>query len=139
MDRRMVVLVLAALALLAPSSARAEEDTAPPAEKPKAETAPLATKPGYVQLFFTSFFGEGLRFNNPYRLATPLGGDAESVSRTAPYVDIGFAATFGHPLGLQHGAALRTTVAALAERLTGAPGSAPALILYGPLAEDDLG
>ena len=33
----------------------------------------------------------------------------------------------------------RTTVALLAEQLQGAPGTAPALILYGPLAEDDLG
>ena len=33
----------------------------------------------------------------------------------------------------------RTTVSLLAEQLQGAPGTAPALILYGPLAEDDLG
>jgi hypothetical protein len=33
------------------------------------------------------------------------------VSRTAGYVDVGFGATFGNPLGLQHGASLRTTVA----------------------------
>ena len=33
----------------------------------------------------------------------------------------------------------RTTVSVLAEQLRGAPGTAPALILYGPLAEDDLG
>ena len=30
---------------------------------------------------------------------------------------------------------VRTTVAELAERLSGDPGTAPALILYGPLAE----
>lgn len=34
------------------------------------------------------------------------------MSRTAAYVDLGLAATFGDPLGLQHGASLRTTVAA---------------------------
>jgi len=84
-------------------------DAAP--EKPKPEPDPFRTKPGYVQLFVTSFLGDGLRFNNPYRLATPLGDDAESVSRTAPYIDIGLAATFGNPLGLQHGAALRTSAA----------------------------
>ena len=33
----------------------------------------------------------------------------------------------------------RTTVSVLAEQLRGASGTAPALILYGPLAEDDLG
>jgi hypothetical protein len=55
--------------------------------------------------------GPGLRFNTPYRLATPLGSDAESVSRTAGYVDIGLAGTIGNPLGIQHGFALRTTIA----------------------------
>ena len=110
MDGRGFALIFAALAIAAPSVARADDDSAPPAEKP--EPDPFATKPGYVQLFFTSFFGDGLRFNNPYRLATPLGDDAESLSRTAPYVDIGLAATFGHPLGVQHGGALRTSVAA---------------------------
>ena len=81
------------------------------AEKPKPEPDPFRTRPGYVQLFLTTFLGDGLRFNNPYRLSTPLGNDAESVSRTAPYVDIGVAATFGNPLGYQHGAALRTSAA----------------------------
>ena len=95
-----------------PAVAHADDDGAAPAEKPQPEPDPLGTKPGYVQLFFTSFLGEGLRFNNPYRLASPLGDDAESLSTTAPYVDIGIAATFGHPLGIQHGAALRTSVAA---------------------------
>jgi hypothetical protein len=91
--------------------AQADDDDAPHAEKPAPEPDPFRTKPGYAQLFATTFFGEGLRFNNPYRLATPIGGDAESLSLTAPYVDVGLAATFGNPLGLQHGAALRTTVA----------------------------
>ena len=94
-----------------PGVACAEDDGTPPIERPKPEPDPLGTKPSYAQLFFTSFFGEGLRFNNPYRLATPVGNDAESVSTTAPYVDIGIAVTLGHPLGIQHGAALRTSVA----------------------------
>ena len=72
---------------------------------------PFATKSGYAQLFVSVMGGTGLRFNNPYRLATPLGDDAESVSRTAGYVDIGLAGTLGNPLGFQHGFALRTTVA----------------------------
>ena len=110
MRRRILALTLAALALAAPP-ARADDDVPPPAEKPKPEQ-PFETKAGYLQLFFTSFLGDGLRFNNPYRLATPLGSDAESLSRTAPYIDIGLAATFGNPLGLQHGGALRTSVAA---------------------------
>jgi hypothetical protein len=52
-----------------------------------------------------------LRFNNPYRLSTPLGSTAESVSRTAAYVDLGIAATLGNPVGFQHGLALRLTLA----------------------------
>lgn len=70
---------------------------------------PFATKAGYGQLFATALVGDGLRFNNPYRLSTPLGRDAESVSRTAAYVDLGIAATFESPLGLQHGGALRAS------------------------------
>lgn len=80
------------------------------AEREKEE--PFRTKDGYAQLFVSVMGGTGLRFNNPYRLATPLGDDAESVSRTAGYVDIGIAATVGNPLGIQHGFAMRTTVAA---------------------------
>jgi hypothetical protein len=70
---------------------------------------PFATRPGYGQVFATMYFGDGLRFNNPYRLATPLGGDAESVSRTAAYVDFGMGITFERPLALQHGMALRSS------------------------------
>jgi hypothetical protein len=72
---------------------------------------PFRTKEGYAQLFVSVMGGTGLRFNNPYRLATPLGADAESVSRTAGYLDIGLAGTLGNPLGVQHGFALRTTAA----------------------------
>lgn len=97
----------AALALvLAFAPAAYAEEPAP--ERPAKED-PFATKPGYGQLFLSVMGGTGLRFNNPYRLATPLGADAESASRTNAYVDVGLAMTLGNPLGLQHGAALRTT------------------------------
>jgi hypothetical protein len=106
--------LLAALAIaLAPDVAHAQRafgDEPKPPEKTTPDD-PLATKPGYAQVFATVMTGTGLRFNNPYRLSTPLGDDAESVSRTAAYVDIGLAATLGNPLGFQHGAALRTTAA----------------------------
>lgn len=92
-------LVANLVALGASATARADEDRVPW----------TATKPGYVHLLATSFVGDGLRFNNPYRLATPLGSDAESISRTASYVDFGLAATLGDPLGVQHGAALRVS------------------------------
>ena len=110
--------LVAAFSASAPALAHADDEGTEAlrlaAERPRPERAegdPFRTKPGYLQLFATSYFGDGLRFNNPYRLSTPLGSDAESVSRTAPYLDIGLGATFGHPLGLQHGATLRTAVA----------------------------
>ena len=40
-----------------------------------------------------------------------LGGDAESVSRTAAYGDVGLGLAFGRAEGLQHAGALRTTFA----------------------------
>lgn len=59
----------------------------------------------------TALFGDGLRFNNPYRLSTVLGSDAQSVSRTAAYVDFGLAAAFGDPRSFQHGLAVRASFA----------------------------
>ena len=88
-----------------------ESDSPTPKKRGLDREEPFATKPGYTQLFATVMGGTGLRFNNPYRLATPLGEDAESVSRTAAYIDIGVAMTLGSPLGFQHGASLRTTAA----------------------------
>ena len=89
------------------------DDGEPPRAESRADTEDLARdKEGYTQLFATAFFGDGLRFNNPYRLATPLGDSAESVSRTAMYVDVGFAMSlFGRALGLQHGPVFRMTAA----------------------------
>ncbi len=58
----------------------------------------------------TAFAGDGIRFNNPYRLSTVLGSDAESVSRTSVYVDLGASALFGDPRSFLHGLALRTTI-----------------------------
>ena len=62
-------------------------------------------------VFGTLFFGEGFRFNNPYRLQTQLGDSAKTVSVTAPYVDLGAALAIGETFGFQHGAALNLTVA----------------------------
>lgn len=72
---------------------------------------PFEEAPGYLQLQGSFFVGDGLRFNNPYRLATPLGADAESVSRTSPYVDLGGALLVGRALGFQHGPAIRCSFA----------------------------
>lgn len=59
----------------------------------------------------TALVGDGLRFDNPYRLSTVLGSDAQSVSRTAGYVDFGLDAAFGDPRSFQHGLAVRTSIA----------------------------
>jgi hypothetical protein len=65
----------------------------------------------YAHLVGTLELGKGLRFNNPYRLATQLGATAESVSLTSTYLDLGGAVTFGPPDGLQHGVALHLSFA----------------------------
>jgi hypothetical protein len=55
-------------------------------------------------------FGRGVRFNNPYRLDTPLGETAESVSLAAAYLDVGGALLFG-PDDFRQGVALSGAVA----------------------------
>ncbi len=110
--RAAALLLCLASSLCCSAVARAADEDEAPRRRPRApKEEPFATKPGYAQFFATTMAGAGLRFNNPYRLATPLGDDAESVSRTATYFDLGLAMTLGNPLGFQHGGALRTSVA----------------------------
>jgi hypothetical protein len=118
MRRRWLLTAMLFLTCIVPARARAQdaspetrESDAAPKKTTLDREEPFATKSGYTQIFATVMGGTGLRFNNPYRLATPLGDDAESVSRTAAYVDLGLAMTLGSPLGFQHGASLRTTAA----------------------------
>jgi len=54
--------------------------------------------------------GRGLRFNNPYRLASPLGDSSESVSLSATYLDLMLGA-LGTGSSFQHGAAVSGNVA----------------------------
>lgn len=65
----------------------------------------------YVHLFGSLAIGRGIRFNNPYRLATPLGDDAESLSLTATYADLGASALLGDAEGLQHGFSMHLSAA----------------------------
>ena len=58
-----------------------------------------------------AFFGDGLRFNDPYRLATVLGASAEEVSRTASYVDLAAGLTLGDPRAFQNGFSVHVTLA----------------------------
>jgi hypothetical protein len=57
----------------------------------------------YVHTFGGLRLGRGLRFNNPFRLETELGDSPESLSLTAPYLDLHAGAALGNPQGLEHG------------------------------------
>jgi hypothetical protein len=63
------------------------------------------------RLFGGAAVGRGLRFNNPYRLQTVLGDDAESLSLTAPYVVLHFGVVFGSAGRIAHGGALHLSFA----------------------------
>jgi hypothetical protein len=93
---------LAVLVLLAAPAVRAD-DFVP-------EPAPAHGLPFTVHA--AAFVGDGLRFNDPYRLATVLGASAEEVSRTASYVDLAAGVTLGDPRAFQNGFSLHLSIAA---------------------------
>lgn len=72
---------------------------------------PIAGGAGYFHTFGSVALGEGLRFNNPYRLSKELGSSAESLSLTASYIDLGLGAVYGRSDGLGHGAVLHLSIA----------------------------
>lgn len=95
-----------------PLAARADDPPAPPAPASGPTLRELsAPSSPYAHLVGTLELGKGLRFNNPYRLATQLGATAESTSVTATYLDLGGAIAFGPPNGLEHGVALHLSFA----------------------------
>lgn len=67
--------------------------------------------PGYSHWLGGMYLGRGLRFNNPYRLETVLGDDAESLSLTATYVDLHLGRTFSAPDSFEHGIAAHLSIA----------------------------
>ncbi|MCB9577721.1 MAG: hypothetical protein H6717_11935 [Polyangiaceae bacterium] len=87
----------------------------PASAEPESELQ-LPPQGTYVHLLGAVSIGRGLRFNNPYRLATPLGNDAESLSLSATYLDLAATAAFGDPNGLQHGGSIH-----LSSALSGIP------------------
>jgi hypothetical protein len=108
---------IALLLAVRPAPLRAEPDRersrteAPAAEEPNPEKSRqklrrLTEPGGYLNVFSTLMFGEGLRFNNPYRLSHELGQGGESLSLTAPYVDLAVVVATGVPTGLVHGGRL---------------------------------
>jgi len=107
--RRSAILLGCALSLLAPA-VRAEPTPTAPA--PERYRTPIAGSDSYWHGFGSLSLGKGLRFNNPYRLATPLGDTPESLSLTAAYYDIGLGFVRGPARGLSHGAVLHLSIAA---------------------------
>jgi hypothetical protein len=99
MRARMLPLALLALSLAVDAGA----------EEP--DHSPRGAKGGWVDLVATGFVGDGLRFNNPFRLSTVLGSQAQSLSRTAAYGDVGVGMLLGDPTFLAHGPVLRTSFA----------------------------
>ena len=82
---------------------------AAPPDAEKEEPAPKHGLPFTIHA--AAFFGDGLRFNDPYRLSTVLGSSAEEVSRTASYVDLAATITLGDPRKLQPGFSLHVSLA----------------------------
>jgi hypothetical protein len=77
-----------------------------------AETKPPPEGQGtYVHTFGELMLGKGLRLNNPFRLATPVGDEPDGLSFTAYYLDLGIGAAFGPPAGLEHGAEVSLSIA----------------------------
>jgi hypothetical protein len=98
---RATSVLLGAVLLASPARAESEKETFEPAPH---HGLPLT-------IHAAAFFGDGLRFNDPYRLATVLGSSAESVSRTAAYVDLAATITLGDPRRFQSGFSLHVTMA----------------------------
>lgn len=71
---------------------------------------PLLVGSSY-HLFAGLAFGRGTRFNNPYRLRTELGSDAQSLSLTATYLDAFVGATVGDAGAFSHGITAHASLA----------------------------
>jgi len=102
------------LALLATRAARADPAPAPvpPPNARERYRTPIAGSETYWQGFGSLSLGKGLRFNNPYRLASQLGDTPESLSLSATYYDLGLGLVHGPARGLSHGAAVHLSIAA---------------------------
>jgi hypothetical protein len=90
----------------------AQADPAPQPVGYERYRTPIADGSAYWHGFGSLALGDGLRFNNPYRLSTPLGKTPESLSLTAAYYDLGLGVVRGPPDGLGHGAVLHLSIAA---------------------------
>lgn len=102
-DRLVLTLAIAAAAVAWSGAASAEEKDG----TALVDVRTPESQRTYLRAWVDTAVGIGLRFNNPYRLARPLGDTAESLSLTAPYGTLGVGAWFGRPRGFQHGPMLR--------------------------------
>jgi len=102
------------LSLLGTRSAQADSESAkaPAPLVQERYRTPIPGSESYWHAFASLSLGKGLRFNNPYRLATPLGDTPESLSLTAAYYDLGLGMVRGPAHGLAHGAVLHLSIAA---------------------------
>lgn len=106
--------VTLALLALAPGGEPmvAESHGQTPSHEPIREQQQDAEQRGtYLHLYGALSVGRGLRFNNPYRLQTELGDGAQSLSLTAPYLDLAIGALLGAPGRLQHGLGVNASFA----------------------------
>jgi hypothetical protein len=77
---------------------------------PRVAVAPAVPGPAPWSALGSLSVGRGLRFNNPYRLESPLGDTAESLSLAATYLDLGLALLIGER-DFRHGVLLGGGVA----------------------------
>lgn len=119
---RAELLTGAVLLLLAscPESARADaedpfseptKEVEPAPDTPPAPARTLRDSKGYQHWLGGLYLGRGLRFNNPYRLRTVLGDDAESLSLGATYLDLHVGRTFSAPDTFEHGVSAQLSIA----------------------------
>ena len=97
----------------------------PPHTEKTEEPAPKHGLP--LTVHAAAFFGDGLRFNDPFRLATVLGSSAEEVSRTSSYVDLAASITLGDPRKFQPGFSLHVSLALEGVQQTAV---APTFVVY---------
>ena len=95
---------------IAEAKARAAQGTPRPPVVEVTQT-PLPA-PWTGQFFSTLMVGRGLRLNNPFRLATPLGDTPESLSLTASFVDVSLGAALGRDPRIAHGFVTHLSIAA---------------------------
>jgi hypothetical protein len=110
LDRVRALRLPECLAAVCAGLAQARGACAAPVTEPSAPRArtPVAAESEAAPWLLggTLGLGRGLRFNNPYRLAAPLGETAESVSLSATYLDLGVQLLGPALPGIDQGASL---------------------------------